>query len=243
MAEIEGRPFDYRGAAGARYLGYLALPERANGAAVLVAHAAPGLGDHDRAVARRLAGLGYVALAADYHGEGEVIPIAELRLRIDALAADPAPLREALGAALAALAAQPGVDPARIAAIGYCFGGFAALELARGGADVAAVVGFHSGLPIDRPEEAYAIKAKVLILNGADDPVVPTEKRLAFEAQMNAAGVDWQMHLYGGIQHSFTMQGVEKFGLPGMAYDRRADDRSWRAMLDFFGETIDPHGR
>ncbi|MDB5698712.1 MAG: hypothetical protein JWN69_1516, partial [Alphaproteobacteria bacterium] len=138
----------------------------------------------------------------------------------------------------------PGVEAARIAAIGYCFGGFASLELARGGADVAAVVGFHSGLPIDRPEDAWNIKGKVLILNGTADPVVPPEKRLAFETQMNAAGVDWQMHLYGGIQHSFTMQGVEKLGLPGMAYDKNADARSWRAMLDFFAETIDPprHG-
>ncbi|MDB5698116.1 MAG: hypothetical protein JWN69_920, partial [Alphaproteobacteria bacterium] len=140
MAEIEEREFEYRDAAGKRYLGTLAMPKRPNGAAVLIAHAAPGAGDHDRAVARRLAGLGYVALAADYHGDGEMIPIAELRPRIDALAADPTVVRAALGAALAALASLPGVEAARIAAIGYCFGGFASLELARGGADVAAVV-------------------------------------------------------------------------------------------------------
>ncbi len=134
--------------------------------------------------------------------------------------------------------AQPGVDAGRVAAIGYCLGGAAALELARGGADVAAVACFHSSLPVTHPEDNRNIRAKVLIQSGAADPMAPPEIRALFEAQMNAAGVDWRMILYGGVLHAFTVPGAANYGMPGLRYDRTADERSWRAMLDLFEESI-----
>jgi dienelactone hydrolase len=122
--------------------------------------------------------------------------------------------------------------------MGYCFGGTTVLELARSGADVAAVVGLHAGLPVNRPEDARNIKGKVLILSGAADPMVGPEMRQKFEAQMNEAGVDWRMYLYGGAAHAFTIAGVDELGMPGMAYHALTDARSWEAVLDILEETI-----
>jgi dienelactone hydrolase len=134
------------------------------------------------------------------------------------------------------LLAQSRVDPGRIAAVGYCYGGTAVLELARGGADLKAVVGFHSGLQTARPQDAAAIKAKVLVQIGADDPVIPAEQRIAFEQEMTAAGVDWRMQVFGKTGHSFTNPEIDAYGLPGFNYQADSDRRSWAAMKDLFGE-------
>ncbi len=131
------------------------------------------------------------------------------------------------------------MDPARVAAIGYCFGGTMSLELGRSGAELAAIVGFHAGLATDRPEDAGNIRCPVLVCIGADDPIIPAEQRAAFEAEMRAGGVDWQMHVYGGVQHTFTNPAATGAGIPGIAYDEAADRRSWNAMLGLFAETID----
>jgi len=133
---------------------------------------------------------------------------------------------------------MPRTDGHRLAAIGFCFGGTLALELARGGADLKAIVGFHSGLATPRPQDAGAIVGKVLVLIGADDPIIPPEQRSAFEDEMRAGGVDWQLHLYGGVQHSFTNPRANNTGLPGIAYHEPTDRRSWRAMRDLFDETL-----
>lgn len=233
------RDLEYRDAAGKRYVGFLARPEQPSGAAVLLAHNAPGVSDFERGVARRLAALGYVVLCADYNGDGEVLTMQAIQPRFAPLMADSSLIRGPINAGLAALISQPGVDATRVAAIGYCFGGTTVLELARSGAEVAAVVGFHCSLPINRPEDARHIRGKVLIQQGAADPMVPTEARATFEAQMNAAGVDWRMYLFGGTLHAYTVPGSEHMGLPGMAYHQLADQRSWRAMLDLFAESID----
>ena len=115
-----------------------------------------------------------------------------------------------------------------------------ALELARSGADVKAVVGFHSGLGTAAPQEdAKSIKGRVLVCIGADDPMIDAAQRAAFEGEMRAAGVDWQMHLYGGTVHSFTNQGAAKRGMPdAIRYSPEADARSWAAMRELFGETL-----
>ncbi len=128
----------------------------------------------------------------------------------------------------------------RIAAIGFCFGGTMALELARSGAEVKAVVGFHSGLATNAPKtDAKAIKASVLVCIGADDPMIPPEQRAAFEAEMRDAGVDWQMHLYGNTVHSFTNPGAAKRNMPdAIRYSPEADARSWTSMQDLFSETL-----
>lgn len=158
--------------------------------------------------------------------------------RYAAFMADPTGIRLRMAAALNVLTAHPGVDPGRVAVIGYCYGGTAALELARTGADLQAVVGFHSGLATVRPQDAANIKAKVLVCIGADDPVIPPEQRTAFAQEMTGAGVDWRLNLYGGTGHSFTNPEVDAYGMPGFAYNAQSHRRSWTAMLDLFGETI-----
>ncbi len=229
---------EYRGRDGERYVGYLVMPDHADGPAVLLAHNAPGVSDFERTIAQRLAGLGYVVLCADYIGDGEMLAREAIGPRLGNAIADTTLLRDAITAGLSALIAQPGVDAGKIAAIGYCLGGAAVLELARGGAEVAAVVGFHSSLPVTHPEDNRNIKAKVLIQTGAADPMVSGEIRATFEAQMNESGVDWRMILYGGILHAFTVPDADAYGMPGLRYDRGADERSWRAMLNLFEESI-----
>ena len=240
LSESYGHDLEYPGEIGTRHVGYLARPAAATGAAVLIAHAAPGVGEHEREVARRLARLGYVALVADYHGDGVLLDREAMMTRLGPVAADPSLLRLPMRAALAALRAQPGVEVHRIAVIGYCLGGAAAVELARDGAEVQAAVGFHASLPVNRPEDARNIRGEVLILNGAADPMVPPDVRTQFEAQMNAAGADWRMVLFGGVQHGFTFADADSFGVPGVAYDRKADERSYKAMLELLAERIGP---
>ena len=151
---------------------------------------------------------------------------------------DPDRIRAAAGAGLDVLLGDARVDTTRVAAIGYCFGGAVVLELARAGADVKAVVGFHPRLATRRPQDAANIKGKVLVCVGSEDPLISVEERLAFEEEMRGARVDWQMNLYGGAEHSFTRPGAEEAGIPGLRYHPLAERRSWRAMLDLFGEAL-----
>jgi dienelactone hydrolase len=226
---------------GARLVGYLAMDETKAGKrpGVLVAPEGGGLVDLTKSIARRLAEAGYVAFAMDYYGDGQ--PLADLSQampRIMAFMAEPSGIRARAAAALAVLASQPETDPGRLAAIGYCFGGTTVLELARSGADLKAVVGFHSGLSTARPQDAKDITAKVLTCIGADDPIIPPDQRQAFEKEMTDGGVDWRMNLYGGAGHSFTNPDVGALGRPGFEYHAETDRRSWRAMLDLFSETL-----
>ena len=197
-----------------RMVGHLAVEEGQPGSrpGVLVCHEGPGLDGHARGRAERLAGLGYAAFALDYHGDGKPLEHEEMMGRLGGLMGDPDQIRELARAGLSILLAQDEVDSARMAAIGYCFGGTMALELARSGADLAAVVGFHSGLATQRPAQRGAINASILVCIGADDPVVPAEQRAEFEAEMRAAEVDWRMNLYGGAVHSFTNPNAELTG-------------------------------
>jgi len=205
--------------------------------AVLIAHDAAGLGDHPRDTARRLAELGYAAFALDYYGGGALLPPEQVGERFGQLAGNPDRTRAIARAGLDVLLASGYADPGRVAAIGYCFGGTLALELARSGADLAAVVGFHSGLATSRPEDAANITGRVLVCIGADDPIIPPEQRAAFEVEMRAAGVDWQMHLYGGAVHSFTNPAADG-SMPAIRYDEHADTRSWQAMVNLFAEVF-----
>jgi dienelactone hydrolase len=205
---------------------------------ILVAHEGPGLDTHARDVADRLAEMGYAAFALDYHGGGRPLPSEQMMERLGPMMGDPERIRSLARAGLDVLLAQPEVDPARIVTMGFCFGGTLVLELARGGADVLATVGFHSGLGTARPEDASAITGKVLVLIGADDPIIPPEQRAAFEEEMRAGGVDWRMELYGGAGHSFTNPAVTGEGMPGIAYHEPTDRRSWRSLLDLLEETV-----
>jgi dienelactone hydrolase len=158
--------------------------------------------------------------------------------RLGPLMQDPLKIRALGQAGLDVLTAQPQVDTAKLAAIGYCFGGTMSLELARGGAPLRAVVGFHSGLATARPDDASNITGKVLVCIGTEDPLVPPEQRSGFEEEMRKGGVDWRMNLYGGAAHSFTNPAAGEMGVPGIEYHQPTDVRSWAAMLDLFDETL-----
>lgn len=227
---------------GSRMIGHLAVDDERPGPrpGVLVCHEGPGLDEHAKGRAERLAGLGYAAFALDYHGEGKPLGRDEMTSRLGSLMGDPDRIRELARTGLDILLAQKEVDPARVAAIGYCFGGTMALELARAGADLALVVGFHSGLATQRPAVKGEVKPSVLVCIGAEDPIIPPEQRAGFEQEMREAGVDWRMNLYGGALHSFTNPNASASGFPGVAYDQLTDERSWRAMLDFFEERFGP---
>jgi len=227
-------PYDV---AGVSYVGYLALDDAHTRTGVLICHEGNGLGPQVKERAHQLAELGYVAFAVDYIGGGEVLgDMPSMMAKLGQLRGDLDHVR-ALGAAgLAVLAAQPEVDAARIAAIGYCFGGTFALELARSGAALTSVVAFHAGLATTRPDDAKHIKAKILACIGADDPIVPPEERLAFEREMRAAKVDWRLELYGGAVHGFANPLAGRLGNPAVEYHAPSHRRSWRSMLDLFAE-------
>jgi dienelactone hydrolase len=220
--------------------GYLADGSRGRRApGILVAHEGNGLSQHSKDRAVMLAELGYVAFALDIYGETD-LPLERAQAMLRALMGDLPELRARMAAGLGVLAGQPNVEPARLAAIGFCFGGSAVLELARGGADVACVVGFHAALSTTRPEDAKAIRGKVLVCQGADDPIITAGQRDAFTAEMTAGGVDWQMLVLGGVAHSFTNPDIDAFNYAGFAYDPVADRRSWAAMRALFDETLGP---
>lgn len=213
--------------------GELYRPEAGDGRAVLVVHEADGIGGNVRRRCEMLAGLGYAALAADVHGGGRVLEGAEMRDAVDGFRADPERFRRRVRAGLAALATVEDVDPARLVAIGYCFGGTAVLELARSGAPVRAVASFHGLLTTRAPAAAGAISARIAAFTGALDPLVPPDDVATFQAEMMAAEADWQLTVYGRAWHSFTNIGVKDSPDPRMRYDALADAQSWAAALQF----------
>lgn len=225
---------------GTTMIGHLAVPDTAapgSCPAVLVCHEGPGIDDHAKSRADRLAGLGYVAFALDYHGGGmRLNGMPAMMARLGPLMGNPEGIRALGRAGLSVLLSQPQVDSNRVAAIGYCFGGTMSLELARGGENLKAVVGFHSGLGTARSDDAANIKGKVLVCIGTEDPLIPPDQRTAFEAEMRAGKVDWRMNLYGGAAHSFTNPSASEAGIPGIEYHQLTDERSWNAMLDLFAE-------
>ena len=226
---------------GKRYVGFLAVDRSRSDKrpGILLAPEGSGVGDVQRERARRLAGLGYVALVLDYHGDGAVLAGPEMMQALGALRENPDKIRAIGRTGLELLAAQPETDRDQLAATGYCYGGTAALELARSGADLKCVVGFHSGLATSRPEDAKHIKAKVLVCIGADDPLIPPEQRLAFEAEMRAAKLDWRMYIYGNAVHGFANPMAGAMNNPTVvAYHQATDERSWREMRDLFDETF-----
>ena len=200
-------------------------------------------GVNDAAVdkARTLAGTDYVILLADVYGRGVRPANAdEAGKASGAAAADPEALRSHIRAALATLRAagdKAPVDTTRIGAIGFCFGGMVALELARSGADIAGVATFHANLSTKQPATADALKAPVLVMNGADDKFVSAESIDAFEAEMRAAKADWQFVNYGGAVHCFA-EPDEHDTVPGCRFHAPSYRRSVALMHDFFDEAF-----
>jgi dienelactone hydrolase len=204
---------------------------------VIVIHEWMGPNPYVRKRAEQLAGLGYVAFAIDMYGKGVRPKDAnEAAALAGFYRADRQLMRARAKVGLEVLKKHRLTDVRRIAAIGYCFGGGTALELARGGAEVAGVVSFHGNLDTPNPADARNIKGKVLVLHGADDPFVPPQQVSAFQEEMRQAKVDWQMVIYGGAVHSFTNPQAGRDPAKGAAYNEKADRRSWEAMKLFFSE-------
>ncbi len=220
-------------------VGFLAYDDAAAGRrpGVLVAPEWWGLNDYAKRRAEQLARLGYVAFALDMYGKGKTTTDPkEAGLLAGRFRSDRQLMRARAAAGLEVLKGRPLVDPARLAAIGYCFGGTVVLELARSGADLKGVVSFHGGLATPNPADAKNIKGKVLVLHGADDTFESPAEIAAFQEEMRQGHVDWQMVFYGGAVHSFTNPDAGKAGIKGVAYNEAADRRSWQAMQDFFAE-------
>jgi dienelactone hydrolase len=209
-----------------------------NGRAVLVVHEADGIGGNVRRHCAMLAEQGYLAAAADLHGEGRVLEGDDVSEAIARFRGDPTLFRHRVRAGFDAMLAIPGVIPTRSAAMGYCFGGTAVLELARSGAPVAAVASFHGLLTTAVPAQAGTVASRVLACTGARDPLVPPGDIAAFQQEMAEADVDWQLLVFGRALHSFTNDSVDGRGDPRMAYDRIADAQSWAVLLRFLEDSF-----
>jgi dienelactone hydrolase len=208
-------------------------------AAVLVFPEAFGLGENTIRRAKQLAALGYVALACDLHGNGRFVDdLPEALDMVQPLFDDPLQTRARAVAAMQALASCPEVDAARMAAIGFCFP--MSVELARSGADLKAAVGFHTCLATKaRPVEPGAIKARLLVCIGADDPFISADQRAGFETEMREAKADWEMQIYSGTVHSFTSQDAARRNMPDtIRYSPEADARSWASMQQLFSTAL-----
>ena len=219
--------------------GYLSYDNSISGKrpGVLVIHEWKGVGPYVKRRAEELAKLGYIAFAADIYGKGVRPQTNDEASKFASIYKNDRKLMRArVASGSDVLKNHKLTDTKRIAAIGYCFGGTTVLELARSGADIAGVVSFHGGLDTPSPEDAKQIKAKVLALHGGDDQFVTAEHVADFEDEMKKGGVDWQVNVYGGAVHSFTIPDAGNDPSKGAAYNERADKRSWEAMTNFFAE-------
>ena len=237
-AAIQSKTVEYR-QGGTPLEGVLVWDDAVSGPrpGVLVVHQWMGLTDYEKHRAEMLAQLGYVAFCADIYGKGVHLQnTAEAGAEASKYKSDRALLRARVNAGLEQLKKSELVDPKRLAAIGYCFGGTTVIELALSGAALNGVVSFHGGLDAPNPADAKNIKCKVLALAGADDPFQKPADLAAFENEMRAAHVDWQITFYGGAVHAFTQPLAGNDNSKGAAYNARADRRSWQAMKDFFAE-------
>jgi dienelactone hydrolase len=238
-AAVVTETIDYE-AAGTAMKGYLAYDDALKGRrpGILVVHEWWGLNDYARKRARMLAELGYTAFALDMYGGGKEAKHPDDAKKFSGAVAKNLSVEKArFNAGLDVLRKHKTVDPHRIAAIGYCFGGGVVLEMARSGADLAGVASFHGELATADPARPGLVKARVLVMTGADDPFVPPAQVAGFKKEMDAAHADYRVISYPGAKHSFTNPGADKvgkeFNLP-LAYNEAADKASWKAMQEFF---------
>jgi len=224
---------------GTQLRGFLAYDDTIQGKrpGILVCPEWWGLTDYARHRARMLAELGYVAFAVDLYGEGKTTEDPnQAGTWAGALKKNRPLLRARVNAALDQLKKDDRVDAQKTGAIGYCFGGTTAIELARSGADVRGIVTFHAGLDSPTPADGKNIKGSILVCHGGNDGFTSEKDMDAFEQEMRENHVDWQMNIYGGAVHSFSNPDADKHGIPGIAYNAEADRRSWEAMQHFFDE-------
>ena len=239
QAAVKGEEVEYK--AGATVLkGYLAYDDAVKGKrpGVVVVHEWWGHNEYARERARMLAGLGYTAIALDMYGDGHQAHHPDEAGKFSGeVRKNLAVAKQRFDAAVGVLKKHASVDGKRIGAIGYCFGGAIVLEMARQGENLKGVVSFHGSLNTDNPAKPGKVKAKALVLTGADDPFVPAEQVEAFKKEMDAAKVDYRVIVYPGAKHSFTSKGADELGkqfnMP-FAYNAEADQKSWAEMQDFF---------
>jgi dienelactone hydrolase len=204
--------------------------------AVLVSHAWAGRNQFEQDKAVKLAKMGYLGFALDMYGKGVLgSSIEENAQLMQSFIDDRAMLQQRISAALYAIRVLPWTDDSQIAAIGYCFGGMCVLDLARSGASIAGVVSFHGLLGAPDMLDQKSIKAKVLVLHGHDDPMVPVEQVQALQNELSAFGADWQIHSYGKTMHAFTNPAANDPDF-GTVYKSVADARSWQSMKNFLTE-------
>ena len=236
---LNEKPLEYA-LGGVRFEGLLVAADdgKRRQPGVIVAHAWGGRGELEAAAARRLAGQGYTALALDMFGKGVRGGSREQNAALIApLLQNREMLQARILAAVAALREQSGVDSARVAAIGFCFGGLCVLDLARSGCDVAGVVSLHGLFTPPEPPTKTKIRAKVLALHGHDDPLAPPAAVAALQAELTAAGADWQLHVYGGTMHAFTNPQARDSAF-GTVYSESAARRAWAATDAFLAEVL-----
>jgi dienelactone hydrolase len=223
-----------------RLEGFLAWDDAASEAppVVLVSHAWVGRDEFACGKARALAEMGYAGFALDMYGNAKLGGGPEENARLMApFMEDRAMLQARIAAALEAARRLPEVDGSRVAAIGFCFGGLCALDLARSGADLRGVASFHGLLIPPGNTKEVKIRAKVLVMHGYDDPMAPPEQVLALADELTEAGADWQIHAYGGTVHAFTNPKANDPGF-GTVYQASADRRSWQSLGNFLAEVL-----
>lgn len=205
------------------------------GPGILLIHGGAGLDDHARDQANRYASLGYTVFACDMFGEGVTGDREKIMATLHAFRDDPAFLARRARAALTLLENRPEVT-GKTAVVGFCFGGMAALTLARSGAVISGAVSIHGSLATVEKAKPGTVRARLLVCHGAADPHVPMDDVVAFGEEMDDAGADWQLIVYGRAQHGFTHRHAVPGATPGVAYDQAADERSFAATRAFLAE-------
>lgn len=235
-AEVQIQPVTYQ-EGDTTLKGWIAFDDAAPGKlpGVIVVHEWWGLNDYTKMRATMLAEAGYVAFAADMYGDGKTTEHPqEAGEWSGAVAKNKEMAGRRFNAAVEQLKADSRVDPRHISAIGYCFGGSVVLIMAMNGADLDGVVSFHAGIPTE--PAAGDVTASILVCHGAADGFATDEQVQTFKKNLAAANADWEFIAFGGAKHSFTNPGADKRGIDGLAYNEKADKRSWRAMLGFLSE-------
>jgi len=237
---VKKEPIDYK-YDGVTFKGVMVYDDAVKGKrpGVLVVHEWWGLDDYAKGRAESLAKLGYTAFACDMYGDGKK---AEHPTDASKMASDVrrniAVWQGRAKAAFDVLAKHETVDSEKLAAIGYCFGGSTALQLAYSGANLKAVVTFHAALPSPTAEQAAATKAKIQVNHGADDFFITAQSIETFKVAFGKAKKPVEFHSYPGAVHSFTVPGAEKLEIKGMGYNKEADEKSWAAMRKLFSEVF-----
>ncbi|PTR05316.1 dienelactone hydrolase [Nitrosospira sp. Nsp5] len=243
QATVQGKEVTYT-ADGTILKGYIAYDDAIKGRrpGILVVHEWWGHNDYARKRAMMLAEMGYVALALDMYGDGKQAHHPDEAARFSAELAKNLPLAKVrFESAMKLLRHQKNVDAENIAALGYCFGGSMALQMARLGEDLKGVASFHGGLATEMPAQPGKVKAQIISFTGTDDPMIPAEQVVAFKQEMDRAGVNYKAVTFIGVKHSFTDPAADeygrKFNLP-LAYDAAADKASWDETKSFLADVF-----